>query len=389
MGDIDVMISLHCASMASSAKKLKEYLESRGMVVWVCIEMSGGENYRDSIVDAIDRAEVVVIMLNEEWALSGECQDEYNYAKRLNLTSYESGRSERGQARLPVFCPIAFKNLNWGSHKHVRLLAANTNFIVHDGDNLLGDVTKARQTFEGVATTLESIGKVLKDPISDGDTGADAIAAVTRGIDVTNEISALKDGLKALTARVLELESKSSSTTSTQIPLSFPRQDSAAGTEPRQMISGPIQLGSNYLGNTLSEIQLFSKIKGEMIYGLQAYYSITFSNLVHNQATGEVNFDATRKYEGIEWAECTQLNLSQDVKDELSKQYKDDKVIFAGNGTGTFNQTQRRLIVNVPDWTPNQSGLFWSQERIILAAHMEGELVGFCSGDSTIVMKEF
>ena len=65
MGSIDVMISLHCSSMASSARKLKEYLESCGMVVWVCTEISGGENYHDSIVDAIDRAEVVVIMLNE------------------------------------------------------------------------------------------------------------------------------------------------------------------------------------------------------------------------------------------------------------------------------------------------------------------------------------
>ena len=72
-------------------------------------------NYRLSsfkkveLSDIFSLRQVVIIMLNEQWALSGECQDEYNYAKRLNLTSYESGRSERGQPRLPAFCPIAFK----------------------------------------------------------------------------------------------------------------------------------------------------------------------------------------------------------------------------------------------------------------------------------------
>ena len=56
------MISLHCGTMAESASKLKTYLESRGMIVWVCMEMSGGESYRDSIVDALDRAEVIAIL---------------------------------------------------------------------------------------------------------------------------------------------------------------------------------------------------------------------------------------------------------------------------------------------------------------------------------------
>ena len=182
-----------------------------------------------------------------------------------------------------LFCHIAFKNLNWSAHKHVCLLAANTNFIVHDGDNLLeGDITKVRQTFESVATTLESVGNVLKDPMPYGNSGSDATAAAARGVDVTNEILALRDGLKALTTRVLELESKSSST-GTQIP-PLPQHQNSAGTGSHQMISGPIQLGSNYLGNTLSMVQ--QKVNSKIYYGIQAYYSITFSYLVHNQATG-------------------------------------------------------------------------------------------------------
>jgi hypothetical protein len=47
----------------------------------------GGAEYREEIAKAVDNASVMVLMLNEEWALSRECLDEYSYAKRLNLTS--------------------------------------------------------------------------------------------------------------------------------------------------------------------------------------------------------------------------------------------------------------------------------------------------------------
>jgi len=131
-----VMISLQCKTMGESSVKLKDFLEKNGLEVWLCMEMAGGESYRDSIVDAIDAADFVVIMLNNEWALSGECTDEYNYAKRLNLTSYETGKSARPDPRRPVFVPIAYNNLDWNAHKHVRLLSSSTNMIVHDGLNL-------------------------------------------------------------------------------------------------------------------------------------------------------------------------------------------------------------------------------------------------------------
>ena len=64
-------------------------------------------------------------------------------------------------------------------------------------------------------------------------------------------------------------------------------------------------------GNTLSEIRLHSKKLDKMITELQAYYSITLSNLVHDHDTGKVTFDAKRSREGFEWNECTHLNLSQ------------------------------------------------------------------------------
>ena len=381
MADIDVMVSLHCSSMAPSAKKLKLYLESRGIIVWVCTEMSGGESYRDSIVDAIDRANVVIIMLNNQWALSGECQDEYNYAKRLNLTSYESGRSERDQPRLPVFCPIAFKNLNWNAHKHVRLLSANTNFIVHDEDDLMSDSLKVNTTFEGIAECLVSAGMILKDPQFD----YEASTTASSGVDLSNKLSDLEERFLALTTRVVELESKCSS--NNQVLSTNKATNKDLPIFPPPSVMGFMQLGANYLGNTLSEIRLHSKVRNEMITGLQAYYSVTLSNIVHNPENGEVTFDAKRRREGFEWSECKNPEkLTLEVQNELASQFR---VTFTGTGTGTFNQVQRRLHASISDWSPNKSGYTWGKETLLVAAFTDGELSGFCSGNSTIVLKEF
>jgi len=98
-----------------------------------------------------------IIMLNNEWALSGECVDEYNLAKRMNLTSYETNKVKRPEPRRPVFIPIAYSNLDWNAHKHVRLLAASTNMIPHNGLNLKeGDFQSTMNT------VLASIQKVIQ-----------------------------------------------------------------------------------------------------------------------------------------------------------------------------------------------------------------------------------
>ena len=66
---------------------------------------------------------------------SGECKDEFNFARRRNLTSHERGQTTDGQRRLPIIVPIAFSNLQWDKHEHVELLAASTNFLVHDAND--------------------------------------------------------------------------------------------------------------------------------------------------------------------------------------------------------------------------------------------------------------
>ena len=170
----------------------------------------------------------------------------------------------------------------------------------------MSDDAKVNATFEGVASSLVAAGKILKDPAPVEGCDAETIQTAA-GVNVLSEISDLKDGLLALTTRVVELESKNQNTISRARSAKTPKKPSSGTTIP----SGPIQLGSNYLGNTLSEIRLNSKVLGKLVTGLQAYYSITLSNLVHNKETGEVTFDAQRSREGFEWSECKHLNLSQ------------------------------------------------------------------------------
>ena len=125
------MISINVKTMTTSAIVLKEYFESKGVSCWICVDMEGGIDYREEIVAAVKKCKIFLPLINSEWASSGECKDEYNFAKRLNLTSHESGKTVEGSPRLPVILPIAFPNLIWDQHPHVELLAASTNFIVH------------------------------------------------------------------------------------------------------------------------------------------------------------------------------------------------------------------------------------------------------------------
>ena len=131
-----IMISLHVASMEKSARILKVVLKEQGYNVWICTDMVGGVDFRTEIVAAVNRCTVFIPLINNAWAKSGECSDEFSLAKRLHLTSHESGRTQRDQPRLPIFIPFAFSDLDWNAYPHIQLLAASTNFLVHDAINL-------------------------------------------------------------------------------------------------------------------------------------------------------------------------------------------------------------------------------------------------------------
>jgi len=138
----------------------KKFLEEHNIRTWVCVEMGGGINYREEIVYAVKCCEVFIPLINDEWASSGECQDEYSLAKRLNLTSHEKGITKSSQPRKPIILPIAFPNLICDKYSHVELLAASTNFLIHNKPTLLeGDTTNLfQQVLRAVFPALISLG---------------------------------------------------------------------------------------------------------------------------------------------------------------------------------------------------------------------------------------
>ncbi|KAJ3191998.1 hypothetical protein HK101_007196 [Irineochytrium annulatum] len=147
-GSLDVMISLHCASMGPSAAWLRGELQKRGVTAWVCTdELEAGVNYRDEIYAAVKTCRVFLPLINKKWADSGECESEYLLALRTNLISHDSGKTRRtielpngdsvAGIRRPAMLPIKFPSLSWGSNPKVEQLGASTNFLVCDTEDLL------------------------------------------------------------------------------------------------------------------------------------------------------------------------------------------------------------------------------------------------------------
>lgn len=101
--------------------------------------LDAGDKFRDEIVGAVKACKVFVPLINNEWAASGECYDEFSLAKRRNLTSHESGRTSPSGPRLPAIVPVAFPSLDWERFPHVELLAATTNFLLSSTEDVAED----------------------------------------------------------------------------------------------------------------------------------------------------------------------------------------------------------------------------------------------------------
>ncbi|KAJ3287110.1 hypothetical protein HDU79_005964 [Rhizoclosmatium sp. JEL0117] len=150
-GNLDVMLSINCATMESSALWLKQELEARGVSVWVCTtELKGGANWRDDIFRAVKGCRVLIPFINEPWANSGECDYEFALAIRTNLVSHDSGKTQRAIVvngkdgsyavpgiRRPAFLPLKFPDIPWTAKPAVEQLSCSTNFIVCDSTTLL------------------------------------------------------------------------------------------------------------------------------------------------------------------------------------------------------------------------------------------------------------
>lgn len=98
----DVMISYRCKTAQAHADALKGLLEAAGVSVFVCSEtLRAGEGYRSRIAQTAALCKVMVPLVDQAWAESGECAYEYNIAVRTNLVTKTR----------PVIIPVAMPDI--------------------------------------------------------------------------------------------------------------------------------------------------------------------------------------------------------------------------------------------------------------------------------------
>ena len=68
------MISINVKTMADTARFLKDFFEKHNVSTWICVQMDGGIDFRDGIVDAVKKCNIFLPLINTEWASSGECK---------------------------------------------------------------------------------------------------------------------------------------------------------------------------------------------------------------------------------------------------------------------------------------------------------------------------
>jgi len=134
------MISLQCSSSESIARELNEFLHTKGLTTWICVEMQGGTNYREEIVINAAGSKAMVALMNTKWAESKECRYEFNIALRTNLTK-----------GFPAIIPIIVENFDWNAYPLLIGVMANTNAIFYNPKN-------PKATWEQVVAALTSFG---------------------------------------------------------------------------------------------------------------------------------------------------------------------------------------------------------------------------------------
>jgi len=136
----DAMISLQCSSSESIARELNQYLQSKGISTWMCIEMHGGTNYREEIVINAAGSKAMVALMNIKWAESKECRYEFNIALRTHLTK-----------GAPAIIPIIVENFDWNAYPLLIGVMSNTNAIFYNPKS-------PQTTWEQVIGALASFG---------------------------------------------------------------------------------------------------------------------------------------------------------------------------------------------------------------------------------------
>jgi len=136
----DAMISLQCSSSETIARDLNQFLHSKGVTTWICVEMQGGTNYREEIVINAAGSKSLIALMNTKWAESKECRYEFNIALRTNLTK-----------GFPAIIPIIVENFDWNAYPLLIGVMANTNAIFYNAKD-------PKATWEQVVSALASFG---------------------------------------------------------------------------------------------------------------------------------------------------------------------------------------------------------------------------------------
>jgi len=115
-----IMVSFNVATLGSFANTMYTSLERDERTCWICTQsIPLGVEWRDAIQSAVERSSHFVMLINDEWLKSGECQHEYKIA----LALYNKHKRPK---MLPVIFPDVQKKMNTG----VLLgIAANFNCI--------------------------------------------------------------------------------------------------------------------------------------------------------------------------------------------------------------------------------------------------------------------
>eukprot|EP01111_Echinosteliopsis_oligospora_P018172 TRINITY_DN8179_c0_g1_i2.p1 TRINITY_DN8179_c0_g1~~TRINITY_DN8179_c0_g1_i2.p1 ORF type:complete len:259 (+),score=17.34 TRINITY_DN8179_c0_g1_i2:102-878(+) len=119
------VISVHLPSMQQSAQLITSLLRTLGFDVWMCGDLSEGIEYREEVDRNFEKADVIVMMLNNHWSKAEQFKYEYQLAQQNKKRNKDN-----------IILPIAFSDIKWHP-----ALSSCTDFICHDAENLLSGNT--------------------------------------------------------------------------------------------------------------------------------------------------------------------------------------------------------------------------------------------------------
>jgi len=206
--------------------------------------------------------------------------------------------------RLPIFIPIAFSDLNWNAYPHVQLLAASTNFIVHDDITL--EVGNNQKCIEQILLSMHSVGLSVdlpeslkhmnenqKNILSSSSSSSSSNSPQDQLLAITESLKAFATSIQALAHQSIMNEvahtkhhpssSTSITTTTTTNTNTNDNNNDNNIDENRQVLS----LSQSYLGVSngsmvLTDIKHPSSVGYEMIWWNSLHFEIIYHNNNNN-----------------------------------------------------------------------------------------------------------